>query len=194
MAIKNIFNKGIEIAPYSSEEGFESHFAKFAESVMEKYFYPVSLKKVAPCQESVKRVPDISGVCGEGFLIWNSPDSDTTRIHKCAIEALEPAIAKITNGPELLKTDIESCTHRLPVAFCLECGEEFASLPFDQMPEWMDRYLGGGLVLGRGIEIASAFTQEILVPADCRCVLEGYIQRSEEQRLFHVTCVTRKNS
>ena len=106
---------------------------------------------------------------------------------------------------------LSECTHRLPVAVCLGGDPVYTYAATAPLPEGIDEYLLAGFLRGKPVELVKCFTQELMVPADCDFVIEGYVQKSEEKFLegpfgdhtgfysledfypkFHVTCITHR--
>ena len=106
---------------------------------------------------------------------------------------------------------LSECTHRLPVAVCLGGDPVYSYAATAPLPEGIDEYLLAGFLRGKPVELVKCFTQDIMVPADCDFVIEGYVQKSEEKFLegpfgdhtgfysledfypkFHVTCITHR--
>ena len=94
-----------------------------------------------------------------------------------------------------MRKDIESCTHRLPVAICIDPGISGGKIADTVTPDWIDAYHAAGLLRGRYSVVAPCITQDLYIPVSCKLVYEGYIQKNEasdcESALrFHVTCIT----
>ena len=106
---------------------------------------------------------------------------------------------------------LSECTHRLPVAVCLGGDPVYSYAATAPLPEGIDEYLLAGFLRGKPVELVKCFTQDLMVPADCDFVIEGYVQKSEEKFLegpfgdhtgfysledlypkFHVTCITHR--
>ena len=106
---------------------------------------------------------------------------------------------------------LSECTHRLPVAVCLGGDPVYSYAATAPLPEGIDEYLLAGFLRGKPVELVKCFTQELMVPADCDFVIEGYVQKSEEKFLegpfgdhtgfysleelfpkFHVTCISHR--
>lgn len=106
---------------------------------------------------------------------------------------------------------LSECTHRLPVAVCLGGDPVYSYAATAPLPEGIDEYLLAGFLRGKPVELVKCFTQDLMVPADCDFVIEGYVQKSEETFLegpfgdhtgfysledryprFHVTCITHR--
>ena len=106
---------------------------------------------------------------------------------------------------------LSECTHRLPVAVCLGGDPVYTYAATAPLPEGIDEYLLAGFLRGKPVELVKCFTQDLMVPADCDFVIEGYVQKSEEKFLegpfgdhtgfysledlypkFHVTCITHR--
>ena len=106
---------------------------------------------------------------------------------------------------------LSECTHRLPVAVCLGGDPVYSYAATAPLPEGIDEYLLAGFLRGKPVELVKCFTQDLMVPADCDFVIEGYVQKSEEKFLegpfgdhtgfysledlypkFHVTCISHR--
>ena len=106
---------------------------------------------------------------------------------------------------------LSECTHRLPVAVCLGGDPVYSYAATAPLPEGIDEYLLAGFLRGKPVELVKCFTQDLLVPADCDFVIEGYVQKSEDKFLegpfgdhtgfysledlypkFHVTCISHR--
>ena len=106
---------------------------------------------------------------------------------------------------------LSECTHRLPVAVCLGGDPVYSYAATAPLPEGIDEYMLAGFLRGKPVELVKCFTQDLMVPADCDFVIEGYVQKSEEPFLegpfgdhtgfysledlypkFHVTCISHR--
>ena len=106
---------------------------------------------------------------------------------------------------------LSECTHRLPVAVCLGGDPVYTYAATAPLPEGIDEYLLAGFLRGKPVELVKCFTQDLMVPADCDFVIEGYVQKSEEKfsegpfgdhtgfysledlyPKFHVTCISHR--
>jgi len=106
---------------------------------------------------------------------------------------------------------LSECTHRLPVAVCLGGDPVYSYAATAPLPEGIDEYMLAGFLRGKPVELVKCFTQDLMVPADCDFVIEGYVQKSEEKIMegpfgdhtgfysledlypkFHVTCITHR--
>lgn len=96
-----------------------------------------------------------------------------------------------------LGAHLADCTHRLPVAVCLGGDPVYSWIASTPMPDTIDPFLPAAFLHGKPVEMAKCFTQDLLIPADCDFVIEGYIQKSEEKVAglypkFHVTCISHR--
>lgn len=92
---------------------------------------------------------------------------------------------------------LAECTHRLPVAVALGGDPLYNFAALAPLPQWLDPYLFVGFVRKSPVSLASCFTQEISVPADCDFVFEGFVQKSESRPaddccIFHISCITHR--
>ena len=92
---------------------------------------------------------------------------------------------------------LSDCTHRLPVIVCLGGDPVYSWIASTPLPEAVDPFLLAGFLRGKPVEMVKCFTQEMLIPADCDLVIEGYIQKSEEKvdalyPRFHASCISHR--
>lgn len=179
----------------------------------------------APCQEVVQYVAKLSALpilqCwpkdGGRFITLPlvntvSPMTGVRNVGMYRMQVLDDA----TTGMHwhMHKTGakhLSECTHRLPVAVCLGGDPVYSYAATAPLPEGIDEYLLAGFLRGKSVELVKCFTQDIMVPADCDFVIEGYVQKSEEKFMegpfgdhtgfysledlypkFHVTCITHR--
>ena len=179
----------------------------------------------APCQDSVQYTAQLSQIpilqCwpqdGGRFITLPlvhtvSPVTGIRNVGMYRMQVLDDA----TTGMHwhMHKTGakhLSECTHRLPVAVCLGGDPIYSYAATAPLPEGIDEYMLAGFLRGKPVELVKCFTQDILVPADCDFVLEGYVQKSEEKFMegpfgdhtgfysledlypkFHVTCITHR--
>jgi len=112
------------------------------------------------------------------------PVDDTNAILYC------PADSSLTQY-------LADCTHRLPVAVCLGGDPVHSWIASTPLPEAIDPFLLAGFLRGKPVETVKCFTQELMIPAECDLVIEGYIQKSEEKidglyPKFHVSCISHR--
>ena len=186
---------------------------------------PRQHKGHAPCQDSVQYTAKLSALpilkCwpqdGGRFITLPlvntvSPVTGVRNVGMYRMQMLDDA----TTGMHwhVHKTGakhLSECTHRLPVAVCLGGDPVYSYAATAPLPEGIDEYLLAGFLRGKPVELVKCFTQDILVPADCDFVIEGYVQKSEDKFLegpfgdhtgfysleelypkFHVTCITHR--
>ena len=100
---------------------------------------------------------------------------------------------------------------RMPVAVCLGGDPVYTYSAVAPLPDHIDEYLLAGFLRRRPVELVRCITNELMVPADCDFVIEGYVDPAEEKVLegpfgdhtgfysledyypvFHVTAVTHR--
>ncbi len=186
---------------------------------------PREHKGHAPCQDSVQYAAQLSQIpilkCwpqdGGRFITLPlvhtaSPVTGIRNVGMYRMQVLDDA----TTGMHwhMHKTGakhLSECTHRLPVAVCLGGDPVYSYAATAPLPEGIDEYLLAGFLRGKPVELVKCFTQDLMVPADCDFVIEGYVQKSEDKFLegpfgdhtgfysledlypkFHVTCITHR--
>ena len=186
---------------------------------------PREHKGHAPCQDVVQYTPQLSQLpvlqCwpqdGGRFITLPlvhtvSPVTGVRNVGMYRMQVLDDA----TTGMHwhMHKTGakhLSECTHRLPVAVCLGGDPVYSYAATAPLPEGIDEYLLAGFLRGKPVELVKCFTQDLMVPADCDFVIEGYVQKSEEKFLegpfgdhtgfysledlypkFHVTCISHR--
>ena len=101
--------------------------------------------------------------------------------------------------------------HRMPVSVCLGGDPAYTYAATAPMPDGMDEYMLAGFLRDRPVELVRCVTNDIMVPADCDFVIEGYVDPAEEKvvegafgdhtgfyslkdyyPLFHVTAITHR--
>ena len=179
----------------------------------------------APCQDAVQYVAKLSALpvlqCwpkdGGRFITLPlvntvSPLTGVRNVGMYRMQVLDDA----TTGMHwhMHKTGakhLSECTHRLPVAVCLGGDPVYSYAATAPLPEGVDEYLLAGFLRGKPVELVKCFTQDLMVPADCDFVIEGYVQKSEEKFMegpfgdhtgfysledlypkFHVTCISHR--
>jgi len=186
---------------------------------------PRQHKGHAPCQDAVQYTAQLSQIpilkCwpqdGGRFITLPlvntiSPVTGVRNVGMYRMQVLDDA----TTGMHwhMHKTGakhLSECTHRLPVAVCLGGDPVYSYAATAPLPEGIDEYMLAGFLRGKPVELVKCFTQDLMVPADCDFVLEGYVQKSEEKFMegpfgdhtgfysledlypkFHVTCITHR--
>ena len=186
---------------------------------------PRERKGHAPCQESVQYVARLSSLpvlkCwpedGGRFITLPmvntaSPRTGVRNVGMYRMQVLDDT----TTGMHwhIHKTGakhLSECTHRLPVAVCLGGDPVYSYAATAPLPEGIDEYMFAGFLRGKPVELVKCFTQDLMVPADCDFVIEGYVQKSEDKFLegpfgdhtgfysledlyprFHVSCITHR--
>ncbi len=186
---------------------YQERYREFTRRCIERKFGSRRVSRGAACQEFIKYAVDLSAcpVDNEGrrILVWQGAGA-LMRIagFDCSVTGNDTFSINLP-GDEyhtaLLLKDIEMCTHRLPAALCIEPRSSCCDIASEEVQEWIDAFDAAGLLSGHECVTAAALTQYLQVPASCKMVLEGYIQRSEAlealqsepRRLtVHVTCVT----
>ena len=145
----------------------------------------------------VNTVSPVTGVRNVGMYRMQVLDDATTGMHRHMHKTGAKHLAE--------------CTHRLPVAVCLGGDPVYSYAATAPLPEGIDEYLLAGFLRGKPVELVKCFTQDLMVPADCDFVIEGYVQKSEEPfpegpfgdhtgfysqeglyPKFHVTCISHR--
>lgn len=100
---------------------------------------------------------------------------------------------------------------RMPVAVCLGGDPVYTYAATAPLPDNIDEYLFAGFLRGKGVGLTKCLTQDLMVPADCDFVLEGYVDKKEAKVIegpfgdhtgfysledlypvFHITCITHR--
>lgn len=182
-------------------------------------------KGPAPCQESVQYAAQLSQLpvlqCwpqdGGRFITLPlvhtvSPVTGIRNVGMYRMQVLDDATTGMHWHPHKTGAKhLSESTHRLPVAVCLGGDPVYSYAATAPLPEGIDEYLLAGFLRGKPVELVKCFTQELLVPADCDFVIEGYVQKSEDPFMegpfgdhtgfysledlypkFHVTCITHR--
>ena len=179
----------------------------------------------APCQDSVQYAAKLSALpvlqCwpkdGGRFITLPlvntaSPVTGVRNVGMYRMQVLDEA----TTGMHwhVHKTGakhLSECTHRLPVAVCLGGDPVYTYAATAPLPEGIDEYMLAGFLRGKPVELVKCFTQDLMVPADCDFIIEGYVQKSEEKfsegpfgdhtgfysledlyPKFHITCISHR--
>lgn len=179
----------------------------------------------APCQDCVQYAAELSSIpvlkCwpGDGgrfitlpLVNTVSPKSGIRNVGMYRMQVLDDATTGMHwHRHKTGAKHLSECTHRLPVAVCLGGDPVYSYAATAPLPEGIDEYLFAGFLRGKPVELVKCFTQDLMVPADCDFVLEGYVQKSEEKFMegpfgdhtgfysledlypkFHVTCITHR--
>ncbi len=186
---------------------YQERYRNFARKCIERKFGSRRVRRGAACQEFIRYAVDLSAcpVAQEGgmIVVWAGA-GNLMRIADFGFSVTGNDTFTINlPGDEyhtaLLLKDIEMCTHRLPAALCIEPRSACLDIAAEEVQDWLDAFDAAGLCSGHECVTAAALTQYLQVPASCKMVLEGYIQRSEvlealqtdNKRLtVHVTCIT----
>ncbi len=186
---------------------YQERYRDFARRCIERKFGSRRVRRGAACQEFIRYAVDLSAcppeVEGGKIVVWPGA-GNLMRIADFDFSVTGNDTFTINlPGDEyhtaLLLKDIEMSTHRLPAALCLEPRSSCCDIASEEVQDWIDAFDAAGLCCGHECVTASALTQYLQVPASCKMVLEGYIQRSEalealnngDKRLtVHVTCIT----
>lgn len=102
---------------------------------------------------------------------------------------------------------------RMPVAVALGGDPAYTYAATAPMPDNMDEYLLAGFLRRKPVQLVHCLTNELLIPADCDFVIEGYVDPAEEKTvegafgdhtgfysltdrypLFHVTAITHRHN
>lgn len=100
---------------------------------------------------------------------------------------------------------------RMPVSVCLGGDPAYTYSATAPMPDNMDEYLLAGFIRRKPVKLVKCITNDIMVPADCDFVIEGYVDPREEKvtegpfgdhtgfysledkyPVFHVTAITHR--
>ena len=179
----------------------------------------------APCQESVQyaaqlsRIPILKCWPQDGGRFITLPlvhtVSPVTGIRNVGMYRMQ-VIDEATTGMHWHRhktgaKHLAECAHRLPVAVCLGGDPVYTYAATAPLPEGIDEYMLAGFLRGKPVELVKCFTQELMVPADCDFVIEGYVQKSEAPFMegpfgdhtgfysledlypkLHITCITHR--
>lgn len=102
---------------------------------------------------------------------------------------------------------------RMPVSVCLGGDPAYTYAATAPMPDNIDEYLLAGFLRRHPVKLVRCLTNEIMVPADCDFVIEGYVDPAEakttegpfgdhtgfysledEYPVFHITAVTHRRN
>ena len=183
----------------STHTEFESSFRLFVNKHLDRKFGARLVRRGAACQEFVKFQADIAGDTpadkAEVVAVWNGMDGNA-RIRQIDFAITGKDTIELDAAPgSLLTGDLASCTYRLPIALCAEPRQAILDIAKCAVPEWTDAYSAAGMLQGQRIILAKAVSQQIEVPASCKMVFEGYIEKKDSQTAgckltMHVSCVT----
>ena len=105
----------------------------------------------------------------------------------------------------------DSSDGRMPVAICLGGPPQVIFSAISPLPDNLSEYEFAGLLSGRRLKVTKCLTNDLLVPADCDFVIEGYTVPGEvrvegpfgdhfghysledEYPVMHVTAITHRN-
>lgn len=165
---------------------------------------PDEEKKHAPCHDAVQyiaKLGDVSLPSGNIIAVIVTPAISGGRTVENAVFEVtgdDTLNLKLSSGALALR-NLKDATHRMPLALVVDGPESVvtaAGCSVEEVQERVDRYLLAGLVDGKKISITECLTQELKVPAECRVVIEGYVQKSEiiseEVLPVHVSCLTHR--
>jgi len=166
-------------------------------------WHPVAKKGHAACQDSVQYIPKLTRLLPTSEEVLSNPvivsaDSLSGAIFFTSqdLTVLSDSTVSITvEKDSRLESALETCTHRLPVAICLGAHPALALIAAFPLPERINPYTAAGFLKNGHFNLIPCFTQELNIPEECEIVIEGYIQKSDESRTFHASCLThRKNA
>lgn len=165
---------------------------------------PDEEKKHAPCHDAVQyiaKLGEVSLPSGSVSAVIVTPAISGGRTVENAefeVTGDDTLNLKVPAGALTLR-NLTDATHRMPIAIVVDAPEAVvvaAGCSIDEVSERIDRYLLSGVVGGKKISITECLTQELKVPADCRVVIEGYVQKSEatseEVLPVHISCLTHR--
>lgn len=162
---------------------------------------PKDEKGHAICQDSVQYITKLTEIAGLEknavidfpVVCTADPLSGDAYITSCFTQIIDDTTAELDikrHSP--LSGFIESCTHRLPVAICTGCHPAITFAAVIPDIGQVGKLPLAGFLMERPPVMANCFTQDIKVPSDCHYVIEGYIQKSDTERLFHATAFTHR--
>ncbi len=70
---------------------------------------------------------------------------------------------------------------RMPVSVCLGGDPAYTYAATAPMPDNMDEWLLAGFLRGKPVRLVKCLTNDLMVPADCDFVLEGWVDPTEEK-------------
>lgn len=183
----------------ATHEEFESKFRLFVNKHYNRRFGAHFVRRGAACQEFVRFQSDIEkdSLMDKDSIVavWNGV-GDNTRIAQMDFRITGTDTIEISAAPDsLLMSDLASCTYRLPIAFCVEPREAILNVAGCTIPDWTDAYTAAGLMQGQRMILAKAISQPLQVPASCKMVFEGYIEKKEAGSdkgsvTMHISCIT----
>lgn len=178
---------------------FESNFRLFVNRQYNRKFGARLVRRGAACQEFVRFQTDIVKDNLEDretiAAVWKGV-GENTRIFQLDFNITGPDTIEIQVSPDsLLMSDLVSCTYCLPIALCVEPREAILDVAKCAIPDWTDAYTAAGMIQGQRMILAKAISQPLEVPASCKMVFEGYIEKKEaatggETVRMHVSCIT----
>jgi 4-hydroxy-3-polyprenylbenzoate decarboxylase len=189
-------------------------------------WFPKKHKGHAPCQEVVFYKPDI----GRLPVLQCWPDDGGRFVTLPLVHTVSPADGSRNVGMYRMQIFSEDTTgmhwHRhktgakhfreckngkLPVAVCLGGDPSYTYAATAPLPDGIDEYLLAGFLRNKPVTLTECLTQDLLVPADCDIVIEGYVDKAEAPvtegpfgdhtgfyslpdlyPVFHVTCITHR--
>ena len=183
----------------SAHAEFESNFRLFVNKHYNRRFGARFVRRGAACQEFVRFQSDIEkdSLMDKDLVVavWNGV-GDNTRISRMDFTITGTDTIEISATPDsLLMSDLASCTYRLPIALCVEPREAILNIAGCTIPDWTDAYTAAGLMQGQRMIVAKAISQPMQVPASCKMVFEGYIEKKEAGSgkgsvTMHISCIT----
>lgn len=158
-------------------------------------------RKQPPCHHSVKYNVDFSqtGIAdaGNAALIWKEPLKGLYRMSGASVEIRsKDSLCVKAGAAQTLRDDIQNANFRLPVVIIFGGDQLYSEMHNIDLPCQIDAYWACGFIRESNIQVIDCFTQDLLIPVDCKMTTEGYFQRNElkdtydGELLFHASCFT----
>lgn len=164
---------------------------------------PANKKGHADCHDSVRYITNLTelfptnqGALAMPLIISADPVNGAHFLTTQPLTVIDNSTVKISiERGTRLESALKTCTHRLPVAICLGVDPTLAFVASAPVPANLNPFSVAGFLKKGHFNLVQCFTQELNVPEDSDFIIEGYIQKSDEMRLFHASCLThRKNA
>lgn len=155
---------------------------------------PKKIKGIPPCQEVVMYKPDLAKL--PVLKCW--PQDGGRFITLPLVHTNDPLTKKRNVGMYRMQLFSNNSTgmhwhkhktgarhfdefkgDKMGVAVAIGGDPIYSYAATAPLPDGIDEYLFAGFLRDKGVELVQCLTQDILVPADCDFIIEGYIDKSE---------------
>lgn len=183
-------------------------------------------KSVPPCQEVIMAKPDLNRL--PILKCW--PQDGGKFITFPLVHTNDPVTGMRNVGMYRMQVFTENSTgmhwhkhktgarhyqefkgDKMPITVCLGGDPVYTYAATAPLPDGIDEYLLAGFLRGKGVELTKCLTNDIMVPADCDFVIEGYVDKREAKVVegpfgdhtgfysladlyptFHITCISHR--